>query len=444
MEDYILSMFLNVDANYPITQKSALSLSTSIGFDHYFNHPELAPYGSGDFVLNVLPGSTVAFDIKVGPVFLIVYDRMSVRPATQSDFALDSTEIFGVYQNDAGMAAMWAINSELNLAVNYMRSDAIAMDSADARYDRSLDSVHASLAWSPRHTWSLGLEGGITWVHYPEGYNNDGTLANGGAFFSTPLGKSTWLRVAGGFQDFSFDDPPEFSRTVTSESVASKQRQVENLTAQLARTSATDTATQTRLTNEINRLNNELIIDQARLQKEDTVFLSNSRDTNDLSDYYFNVTLSNQLSSRVSQALSFGHESALNTTSNYITADYVNYGVGIIAWRGARLAVSGYYEDAQESGGHEKEDLTQWGFDTYLSYAITPRVRAGVGYHYGNTDSSREDRSYVQHAFNADVNFAINRKCTVALGYRYWTTDADTEENSFDQNRIIMAVNYSF
>jgi hypothetical protein len=449
ISDFIASGFLNINANYQITQNNALSLTTTLGFDHYFDHPEVSPYG-GDFVLNVLPGSTIAFDIKVGPVNLVVYDRVSVRPATQNDFALDATSIFGVFQNDAGLAASWAVNSDISLALNFMRSDAVAMEDAANIFDRVMHSLHGSLGWSPEHTWTLGIEGGMTWVEYPEQYNNDGTLANAGVFFSTPLGRNTFLRVAGGVQEFTFDEPPAFSRSVTGADITATQNQIVSVQSQLTALqnepfASVDAATQqAALASQLNQLNALLAQQQATQLNEDLEFASNNRDSSDLSDYYYNVTLTNQLSARISQSLSFGHESALNTTSNFITADYVSYGVGIIAWRGSRISLSGYFEDAEESGGTEKEDLSQRGFDAYLSHQLNSRLRLGVGYHYGVTESNLASRDYVQHAFNVDLNFALSRKMTVALGYRFWTTDADDDVNDFDQNRAVVQVNYNF
>ncbi len=439
--DVIASAFLNINANYQITRNNALSITTTIGFDHYFDHPELAPYG-GDFVLNVLPGSTIAFDVKVGPVNFVIYDRMSVRPATQNDFALDATEVFGVFQNDAGIAASWEVNSEVTLAMNFLRSDAIALEDRASIFDRVMHSAHGSLAWSPNRTWTLGLEGGMTWVHYPEGYNNDGTLGTVGVFFSTPLGRNTFLRIGGGVQEFSFDEPPSFSRTVSDSDISSTQSQITALQSELSQT--TDATRQSELNSQINTLNSQLAQQQATQQTESNQFNSTNGDGSDLSDYYYNVTLTNQLSARVSQSLSFGHESALNTTSNYITADYVSYGIGIIAWRGSRISLSGYYENAEESGGSLKEDLKQRGLDAYLSHQLSSRVRLGIGYHFGVTDSALENRDYVQHAFNVDLNFALSRKVSMALGYRFWTTNADDDANDFDQNRAIMQVNYNF
>ena len=382
VSDMIGSAYLNISANYPLTEKTSLSLSTSIGFDHYFDHPELSPYG-GDFVLNVLPGSTIAIDGKIGPVYVVLYDRISVRPAIQNYNSLSNQNVFGVFQNDAGLGANWAINSKLNLSLNYVHSDAMAMEDADKIYDRTTDTVQTSLAWSPTGTWTTGFEGGYTWLSYPEHYNNDGTMENAGLFFAMPLGKSTSMRISGGYQNFAFDAP-------------------------------------------------------------DASVTNRTNDTSDLSDYYYNVTLSNRLSARISQALNFGHEASLNTTSNFIAADYVSYGVGIIAWSGSRLSLSGYYENAKDSGGVLAEDIEQWGLDAYLSHQLTSRLRFGVGYHFGVSDSNQVDRGYTQQAFNVDLNYLMSRKLNVGLGYRHFMTDGDTQDFTFDQNRVILSANYNF
>ena len=478
--DIIASAFLNIDARYQITETNALTLSTAIGFDHYLDHPELSPYGKNVSV-NVLPGSTLSFDGKIGKVYFVLFDRMSMRPAVRDDFALNTTEIFGVFQNDAGLGATWAINSGLNLSLNYTHSDAIALEDSAKKYDRTMDSIQASLAWSPTGAWTAGFEGGMTFIKYPEHYNNDGTLANAGLFFATPIGKSTFIRVAGGVQHFQFDEPAKFRSTANA---AKSQAKIDALEKQINDANDPNTplpanTTQAQQDADVKKWtaerNAELASVNSAQVADSTAFNQNTHDSSSLDDFYANVTLSNRLTSRISQALSFGHESALNTTSNFITADYVSYGVGIIAWRGSRLALSGYFEDATESGGTAssatagsttdstsgktaitstkvgsftqntlKEDVQQYGFDAYFSHQLTSRMRMGVGYHYGIADSNKVNRDYTQNAFNVDLNFQLTEKMQMALGYRHYTTAAETPDLGFDQNRFIMSMNYNF
>jgi hypothetical protein len=451
VDDIIGSMLLNIDANYQITQNNRLTLTTAVGFDHYFNNPDVAPYGTGDFVFNVLPGSTLAFDIKAGPVFITLYDRISVRPAVRNEFALAANQIFGVFQNDAGLAAMWEINSSLSFSMNYLHSNARALEEQFEIFDRDMDSIQANLTWRPSGTWSLGLEGGISWVRYPENYNNDGVLANGGVVFATPLGSSSFLRASAGVQNFSFDAPPqlEFSEadvkeaeelTVLAERILAREQA--NLLA--GNYTGTEAEQQKRVERAQADAAQAALVRDTRTRVRAEELAGNTQDASDLNDFYYNVTLTNQLSARVTQVLAFGHESALGNVSNFITADYINYGIGIIAWRGSRLSVSAYYEDAEMSGGQQAEDLEQYGLDLYLSHQFNSRVRVGAGYHYGVTDSELERRDFVQNAFSADLSYSLSPKATLSLGYRFFTTNAEDDVNDFDQNRVVMALNYNF
>lgn len=417
ISDVISTTLLNIDANYQITQNNRLSISTAIGFDHYFEHPELAPYGDGNFVLNVLPGSTIAFDMKAGPVYITVYNRMSVRPAARNDFALAQNQVFGVFQNDSGIAANWRINSAWSLAMNYMHSFSDSLQDQTNAFSRESDSIHGSLTFSPNGGWSVGLEGGTTFMSYDQNFNNDGVLTNIGAFAVLPVGSTTYLRVAAGYQNFSFDSAPlRFSGT---------------------------------------------------LQPPFNTFFLNTGDQSNLSDFYYSLTLTNQLNSRLSHSLSIGHESALNVNSNYVTADYVNYGMSIIAWRGSKITLSGYLENARQSGGVFAQDLLQYGFDLYVSHKLTSKAQIGVGYHLGMTDPIRSqgtfagnpnggsagirtgaDADFVQQAFNVDFTYNLSEKCTFTAGYRYYTTDVSVLQNGIDndfsQHRIVTAINYNF
>lgn len=416
VEDVISTTLLNIDANYQITRNNRLSISTAIGFDHYFDNPELAPYGNDGFVLNVLPGSTIAFDIKAGPVFITIYDRMSVRPAVRNDFALTQNQTFGVFQNDAGIAANWRINSAWTLALNYMHSTAQALNDSQRNdgtklqgindtdnFSRTTDSIHGSLSFSPNGTWSAGLEGGITAMEYEGRFNNDALMSNLGAFFVLPVGKTTYLRVAGGYQNFEFDD-------------------VQKILGKFPQYPGGQP-----ITNE---------------------------DNSDLSDFYYGITLSNQLNSRISHSLSLGRESSLNVTSNFITSNYLNYGMSIIAWKGSRISLSGYLEDAEMSGGAYEQELTQYGFDLHVSHRLSSKVTVGAGYHFGHTDTDAVGRAanygdFDQHALNLDLSYALSAKFNLSLGYRYYVTDVtagagEFNDQDFEQNRFILGLNYNF
>ncbi len=448
LDDYIAGTYLNLSANYPITRNNSLNLSAVVGIDHYFNHPEKSANGK-DFVFDVAPGTSISFDMKVGDILFVFYDRVSVRPASQSSFTLDNLNIFGVFQNDGGMAANWAINSTLNFSLNYNRSDARALTDTYSVYDRSIDSLSASLAWKPTGTYTVGIESSYSMINYLKNFNNDGTTFNIGAFLILPITHSTVVKLAGGYQSFAFDSPPPVKMTVSDADITSLTNQVNSLDAQIEQSLRIADPAQAALT--YNALLNSRQTAYAALTNAQTIKVAqdaqlsaHTYDSADLGDYYYNVSLFNQFNSRVSQTLSFGHESSLNTSSNFITADYISYGVGIIAWRGAKFTMSGYYEKANASGGRLAEDTKQYGFDAFLTHRLTDRMTAGLGYHYGNTDSNLVLRDYSQNAYTVDLTYSVNQKMTLGFGYRYYTTTAENHDLDFDQNRIIMTMNYNF
>ncbi len=388
--DEISSTLLNISANYRVSQNNVLSFTGGIGVDHYFNHPELAAYGNGNYLINVLPGTTLAFDIKAGPVNITIYDRMSMRPALNNAFIGGSNNSsFGVFQNDFGVAANWQINSAWSLAVNYTNTISEALGSQNKQFSRTMNTIHASLTYSPTATWILGTEGGVSFLNYINPTLNDGTLFNWGAFVSVPLGKSTIIKLSGGLQEFSFSAPTVFAP-------------------------------------------------------------AGPGDSSNLNSFYYNLSITNQLNARFSHTLTVGHESSINLASNFITADFVNYGVSMVAWKGGRFSISGYYENSKPSmintafaGTGYK--LTQFGVDLYYTHQLTSKLRAGTGYHFGRADySGVVGRDADQSGFSFDLNYSLTAKAGLNLGYRYFVTNYKQSNADSTQTRVILGLNYNF
>ncbi len=450
-DDFIAGLYLNVDANYQMSENNRLTLAVTLGVDHYFDHPEFSPNGE-EFNLNVFPGSTLAFDVMVGDILFVLYDRVSVRPASQTEFALDDLDVFGVFQNDVGLAMSWAINSKLTLSANYNYSTSKALEDNYSETDRTINSVSASLAWTPTGTFTVGVEGSWSWIDYDEEFNNDGTTGSTGIFLILPITRNTVLKASAGWQVFDFDSPPVFTRRVTDADIANTQAQIQVLGQQAATIDVAGAADPEQAQMQLDAILQQqaelqqLLATQVMQKQQDDIF-ENSRSfdgNNRYDDYYYNVSIFNQLNARVAHQITFGHEASLNTSSNFVVADYVTYSIGIIAWRGARLTMSGYYEDAEDSGGRLAEDVEQWGIDALLTHRLTERLSLGVGFHYGDTDSNIALRDYKQTSYTVDLSWQLNQKTNVGIGYRFLDTKAEDERQNFDQNRFVMSMNYNF
>jgi hypothetical protein len=446
LDDIIAGVYLNVDANWQFTQRNRLSFTATMGVDHYFDHPEESPRGK-EYSFNIFPGTTLSFDFEIGEFHFVVYDRVSIRPESQSEFALDDLDVFGVFQNDIGLAFNWAMNSKTTLSLNYNHSSSQALEDDFAQTDRIIDSLSGSLAYTPSGTYTIGLETSISVVNYDAEFNNDGTTFSGGVFFASPITTNTLVKASFGYQLFEFDDPPPFPQsTVTQTDIDNTSAQITQLEdANADLDPVIDAAQIAANKKKIADLQDQQADQETKLVDETTAQQSRSFDTNtEFDDYYYNITLFNQLNARISHQLSFGHEASLNTASNFTTADYASYGIGIIAWQGARLSVSTYYENAEDSGGRLAETAEQWGMDALITHRLTPRLTLGVGYHYGNTDSATVGRDYEQQSYSVDFSYSLSQKMNVGFGYRYLNTDAEADQQSFDQNRFTLSMNYNF
>jgi len=389
VSDFISSTMLNVSANYRLTQHNVLSFTAGLGLDHYFDHPEFAAYGSGGTMLNLLPGSTLAFDIKAGPVYITIYDRMSLRPAVNNAFSgANNTASFGVFQNDFGIAANWQINSAWALALNLTNTISSVLGNRNQEFNRTMNSIHASLTYSPTATWILGTEGGVSVLDYKQPTLNDATMLNWGLFVSVPLGKSTTFKLSGGVQIFEFADP-----TVLAP--------------------------------------------------------AGPGDTSDLNGYYYTFTLTNQLNARFSHTLTVGHESSINLASNFVTADFVNYGIAMVAWKGGRFTLSGYFERANPSSSNpafagSAADQMQYGADFYYSHKLTAKLSSGLGYHFGRADFQGVGAESDQHGFSFDLSYALTAKAALNCSFKHWITDSRGAPNDSTQSRVTVGINYNF
>ena len=450
LDDIIAGLYLNVDANWQITQRNRLSLSATVGVDHYFQHPEESPRGK-EYNVTVLPGTTLSFDIGVGDIHFVLYDRMSVRQSSQGDFTLDDLDTFSVFQNDIGLGANWQVNSKTVLSLNYNLSDSVALDTDSdyGRTDRRIDSLNGSLAYTPSGTYTIGLEGSYSIINYVDEFNNDGTTLSGGVFIATPITHNTLVKASFGLQKFSFDTPPALDTSSIDASLTTTNAEI-----------TANTDAQNLIINDLTLTEGEKKQKLAPLEKEATKLTTerdnlqaqktaqeNSRsfdNNSEFSDYYYNITLYNQLNARITQMLSIGHEASSNTASNFVVADFASYGVGIVAWRGARFSISGYWEESEDSGGTLAETATQYGVDALLSHRLTRHLTLGLGYHFGNTDSETVGRDYKQQSYSVDLSYAFNAKMNLGLGYRILKTEAEVETQSYDQNRVTFSMNYNF
>ena len=202
--DRISSTYFLTDQQWSLTDNHRLSLSAGLGVNLLFDYVEWGHnHLARDLGLNILPGSTLAYDTDLGPVHLTVYATSAMR-----------TDLWvPVWQNSLGSGLTWQVLDNLNWTLNYTRSRSRFQDTQASKFeiegdqesDQNTISSQVTWQWSP--VYALGLEAAYT-EHEPKKSvipnRNDATAWNLGVFIDIHPARDTHLRLAGGWQELKF------------------------------------------------------------------------------------------------------------------------------------------------------------------------------------------------------------------------------------------------
>ena len=352
----IFSPMLLADVSYQISPNQSLSFQGGIGLSWISGNDHIdGSYFTDEFFLNVLPGTSLVYDLDLGALHVTAYDRVSVKP------------ILGMLQNDLGIAGTVALTDQLSWTVNYTFAKTYDIDgdfseygkynpegeySQNGQYPRGFNadihSVSSELVFQNKGSWSAGLEGSLNWYRPEDAASglsgqNDNSVLSGGSFvnpyislqsiaaydtFFASLGtfaqiminKDTRLRVAAGYQQQSYDGFPK------------------------------------------------------NFQQADT----------ETSQPYYSLSLSQKINERTSHELSAGYETNLQRRFNNVTSHFVNYGLTRQIWKGGQLTGNAYFEHSDCIETPFAQNTTSYGLDVQFSQRLTEKLSASVAYSYNN------------------------------------------------------------
>lgn len=378
--------YLLLDGAYQVADNQRLTIASGIGINpaidesDAYNHQWQAKWG-----LTLQPGSTIAYDIDLGPVFITVYDRVSMR-----------TNLFRpILQNDLGIAATWQVAPRLAATINFSRSwidDTTRRQPFDQHIHAELDSVIGLISYDVCPALTVGMEAARSWIEH-EGLIgfNEGTLSSVGGFIDVRLGRNDRLRLSGGYQQLRFDSSglavpfPPFP-------------------------------------------------------------FAFAYDNSDFSGPYAGLSYSARISDRLSHELALGYESTLDVSANYNTSKYANYGLTAEVWEGGRATASGLFETSVDSDSPFSTAVTSWGFDLHLSQRLTSRLSASAAYSYGQFDfEAPRPFSIVfvpnekQHAVGVKLMFEVTKRIDATLNWVWRSTEFDRFGDA-EQQRLSFGV----
>ena len=413
----IFSPMLLADVRYQISPNQSLSFKGGIGLSWISGNDHIdGSYFTDEFFLNVLPGTSLTYDLELGALHVTVYDRVSVKPNV------------GMLQNDAGIAGTLALTDQLSWTVNYNFSKTYDIDGRQGFYDAAgsfvreyaggydadIHSVSSMIAFQSKGSWSAGLEGSLNWYEpdNPAEANNgifidggvlgnqvfsdyrvstpkakDAFLASAGAFVQMMINTDTRLRIAAGYQHQSFSGPFQVLQRVNFET----------------------------------------------------------------SQPYYSLSLSQKINDRTSQELSAGYETNLQRAFNNVSSHFVNYGITRQVWKGGQLTGSGYFEYSDSIETFFAQNTTSYGFDLHFSQRLTKKLSASLAYSYMNTGYRNlnpnlpgfSTLNFRQHMAGFSLAYAFSSKTQAQFGWQGFFSDDDSQPPQ-DHHRVSLSMRVQF
>ncbi len=159
--DFITTPEVGLGLMWPVTETNTLTLNTSIGYTHYWDHD----YLDSANVL-VAPNSALAFNLFVGDFKFNFHDDFSYQQDPVNEGAFSNVATFDRFNNDAGVTAIWDLN-QIVLTLGYDHINFITTGIKDVngnsfadvdQLDFSADQVSASAEFHVTSTLSGGAE----------------------------------------------------------------------------------------------------------------------------------------------------------------------------------------------------------------------------------------------------------------------------------------------
>jgi opacity protein-like surface antigen len=129
--------------------------------------------------------------------------------------------------------------------------------------------------------------------------------------------------------------------------------------------------------------------------------------TDDLSSYYFGLTVNHRLTDFITHGLSVDRsvQQGLNQGSDVTESLNLSYNVSWAFHRRASVSVSPFYEHGNEPQFGVEEKYDRFGFSLGLSYRFTNQLTSSLGYRYTERSTNFAGRDYQNNSVTFGANY---------------------------------------
>ena len=212
LNDFILKPAVGLKATYPFTQRNLLYIDVTLGYDRYFNHPNLS-----SFQLNSASGTGLSFDLGIKDVTLNFHDWINyVKDSAQSATSVNTAD-YGTFQNTVGLSGAWDLN-QASLSLGYDHQNVLATSSQFDSINHASEMLVARASLRVHPQVSVGLESTAAFTTYEQTILNNNDAYTAGLYTELHPGEAMSLTARGGFSTYQFQQTSSSLQTSSANS----------------------------------------------------------------------------------------------------------------------------------------------------------------------------------------------------------------------------------
>jgi hypothetical protein len=356
--DFILKPLVQLTGSYPVTQQNLLSLAVGLGYDEYLEHSRY----SG---LRVDSASQLSFDMRIKDFLINFHDRFSFTRDPSTEASLAGTAEYGGLMNSAGLTTTWDLE-DVVLTLGYDHQNFISSASQFSYLDRSSELPMARAGFKIRPDLTVGVEGTASFASYDQAVLNNNSSYSAGLYADYKPGSYFDMQPRAGYVIYQFQH--------TSQTAPYLQYLQSAQSAQILPVTPPPAY---------------IVPETQTIQTEN------------LSTWYADLTLSHQASDAVNYALSAGHEMRLGIEADLIEDWYFRPNITWKIVKDLNLNTSLFYEHGNEGAGNVSGNLTEtydwYGGGLNISYPLMKKLTLNLNYRLTLRSSDIPDRDYAQN-----------------------------------------------
>jgi hypothetical protein len=346
--DLIFGAGLNLGFSWLATGQSSLNLSSQIGYNAYLSHPD-------DNYIQITPGSVLTWNFVLDDWDLTFFDQFNYTRNVLSVAAVSNVSGIPIIDNTIGLRAQWQSGHwqfQAGYSYDYLISDETEFD----YLNNASDYFFARAAWLFSDQASLGLEGSVSLTDYAHQTGNNSTSYSVGPYLEWQIDPYLYVSLHGGPTVYAFAGS------------------------------------------------------------------TGGQSGNNLGSYYVNFDLTHQLTRFISQELSVQRSVSLGYTlgTSYTEQLSASYVLRWAAKPWLNFSFGLNYQDGQQPY-----------YQLVYFYGFIPGEIATT-------------ERFNRYGLSSGVSYQITKKINANLGYGYWTRSSNVPGNNYSVQDVSLQLQYSF